>query len=83
MSRIGKNPVPVPAGVTIEVSGQNVKANGKLGQLALVVHDEVSVTLEEGVNGGKQVRLTKHLLQQARFERLAIGAGAQGFYGFS
>ncbi|NCC21026.1 MAG: 50S ribosomal protein L6 [Alphaproteobacteria bacterium] len=57
MSRIGKNPVPVPQGVTVEVNGQDVAAKGKLGSLALRVHDDVSVTLEDGANGGKQVRL--------------------------
>jgi large subunit ribosomal protein L6 len=57
MSRIGKNPVPVPDGVTVEVSGQDVKVGGKLGQLALRVHDEVSVALEDAEGGAKQVRL--------------------------
>jgi large subunit ribosomal protein L6 len=57
MSRIGKNPVPVPEGVTVEVSGQDVSAKGKLGNLALRVHDDVSVTLEDDAEGRKQVRL--------------------------
>lgn len=57
MSRIGKNPVPVPQGVEVAVDGQNVKAKGKLGELKLVVHDDVSVALEDGEGGGKQVRL--------------------------
>lgn len=48
MSRIGKNPVAVPAGVTLDVQGQKVKAKGKLGELALVVHPEVSVKMEDG-----------------------------------
>ena len=56
MSRIGKNPVPVPEGVTVEVAGQDVKANGKLGNLSVRIHDDVSVTLEE-IDGKKQVRL--------------------------
>jgi large subunit ribosomal protein L6 len=56
MSRIGKNPVPVPEGVTVEVNGQDVKAKGKLGELYLRIHDEVSVALEDG-ESGKVVRL--------------------------
>lgn len=44
MSRIGKAPVNAPDGVTIDVSGQDVKVKGSKGELSLVVHDEVSVT---------------------------------------
>ena len=43
MSRIGKNPVTVPDGVTVEVSGQRVTARGKLGELSATVADEVEV----------------------------------------
>ena len=43
MSRVGKNPVSIPAGVTIELKGQHLKAKGKRGELQLMVHDDVSV----------------------------------------
>jgi large subunit ribosomal protein L6 len=43
MSRVGKNPVAIPAGVTIDLKGQHLKAKGKRGELQLVVHDDVSV----------------------------------------
>jgi len=46
MSRVGKNPVPIPAGVTIELKGQHLKAKGKRGELQLTVHDDVSVAKE-------------------------------------
>lgn len=46
MSRVGKNPVVIPAGVTIELKGQHLKAKGKRGELQLVVHDDVSVARE-------------------------------------
>jgi large subunit ribosomal protein L6 len=48
MSRIGKKPVPVPAGVTANVEGQTVKMKGPKGALHFVVPDEVSVKLEDG-----------------------------------
>ena len=32
MSRVGKNPVAIPAGVTIELKGQHLKAKGKRGE---------------------------------------------------
>jgi len=61
MSRIGKAPVIVPEGVEITLDGQTVKAKGKLGELTLNVHGDVTVafedvTPEEG-NAYKQVVL--------------------------
>lgn len=46
MSRIGKKPVPVPAGVTATVDGQKVVAKGPKGELFFVANDEVQVKLE-------------------------------------
>lgn len=48
MSRIGKKPVPVPAGVTASVEGQTVTAKGPKGELRFVVNEEVIVKLEDG-----------------------------------
>ncbi len=48
MSRIGKKPVQVPAGVTASVSGQTVSAKGPKGELNFVVNDEVLVKMEGG-----------------------------------
>jgi large subunit ribosomal protein L6 len=47
MSRIGKKPVPVPAGVTATVEGQKVTAKGPKGELFFVVGDDVVVKLDE------------------------------------
>jgi large subunit ribosomal protein L6 len=47
MSRIGKNPVPIPDGVTVNVSGQEVSAKGKLGELSVEVAPEVEVALAD------------------------------------
>jgi large subunit ribosomal protein L6 len=57
MSRIGKYPVAIPAGVEVQINGQNVKTKGKLGELSLTVHDDVAVALVEE-EGAKLVRLT-------------------------
>lgn len=54
MSRIGKKPVSLPAGVEVQVNGQEVKAKGKLGELTLDVHEEVSVELSEVANDAGQ-----------------------------
>ena len=47
MSRIGKKPISVPAGVTASVEGQTVKAKGPKGELSYLVNDEVLVKMEE------------------------------------
>ena len=49
MSRVGKNPVPIPAGVTVDVAGQMVKAKGKKGELSMRVADEIAVAKEGNV----------------------------------
>jgi len=49
MSRIGKNPVQVPDGVSVEVKGQNVSAKGKLGELSASFTNDVVITLDGNV----------------------------------
>ncbi len=46
MSRIGKNPVPIPQGVTVEVSGTTLTCKGKLGTLKLPISAEVTAAVE-------------------------------------
>lgn len=58
MSRIGNKPVEVPEGVEVTLDGQALKAKGKLGELELNVHDEVSVKLESVANDdGKESKI--------------------------
>jgi large subunit ribosomal protein L6 len=47
MSRIGKNPITVPADVTVEVTDALVTVKGKLGQLSQEYSD-VTIKLEDG-----------------------------------
>lgn len=46
MSRIGKLPVTVPAGVTVKVEGNKVSVKGPKGELSRTIHPEMSVKLE-------------------------------------
>jgi len=48
MSRIGKNPVTIPQGVTVEVAGQTLTCKGKLGTLKLPLSSEVTAAVESG-----------------------------------
>ena len=51
MSRVGKKPVPVPAGVTARIEGQSVAVKGAKGELHFTVPDEVSVAMgEDGIS---------------------------------
>ena len=54
MSRIGRLPIDIPAGVTVSIDGTNVTVNGKLGTLTQDVDKTISVKVE-----GNQVVLTR------------------------
>lgn len=47
MSRIGRLPIQIPAGVTVAIDGQNVAVKGPKGELSLVVANPIEVALEE------------------------------------
>ena len=47
MSRIGRLPIDVPAGVTISVDGREVAVKGPKGELTLTVASPIEVAVEE------------------------------------
>ncbi|MBC9785268.1 50S ribosomal protein L6 [Heliobacillus mobilis] len=47
MSRIGRKPVPIPAGVTVTIDGNVVAVKGPKGQLSRELHKDMTVTVEE------------------------------------
>jgi large subunit ribosomal protein L6 len=48
MSRIGKNPVAIPEGVSVELSGQTLTVKGRNATLSLVVSNDVTTTIADG-----------------------------------
>ncbi|MCB0443853.1 MAG: 50S ribosomal protein L6 [Flavobacterium sp.] len=80
MSRIGKNPIAIPAGVTVEVNEGVVTAKGKLGQLTQDFSD-VSVKIEDGqviverTSDHKDHR-SKHGLYRALINNMINGVSA-------
>ena len=48
MSRIGKKPVPVPAGVTPSIDKGIISVKGPKGTLTMPMRDEISYTIEDG-----------------------------------
>jgi large subunit ribosomal protein L6 len=80
MSRIGKKPVPVPAGVKVNVSGRAVTVEGKLGKLEYTHRPEIGVKMTDD---GKAVVCTRssedrairayHGLTRALLNNMMIG----------
>lgn len=46
MSRIGKRPIPVPAGVTVAIDGNKLTVKGPRGELSRTLSDEMELTHE-------------------------------------
>ncbi len=64
MSRIGRMPIEVPAGVTVSIDGQHVSVKGPKGELALTVAEPIHVSLEDNqvvVTRPNEERLSKSL----------------------
>lgn len=49
MSRIGKQPIPVPAGVDVTIDGSRVTVKGPKGTLQHTVVEPITVSKEDGV----------------------------------
>ena len=49
MSRIGKMPIPVPAGVDVKIDGSTVTVKGPKGTLTRTVHNNITVAVNDGV----------------------------------
>lgn len=47
MSRIGKQPIPVPSGVDVTIDGQQVSVKGPKGTLEMTVADPITVARNE------------------------------------
>ena len=49
MSRIGKLPIHVPAGVTVTIKDNVVTVKGPKGELVQAVNPDIQVAIEDGV----------------------------------
>ncbi|HEX9580689.1 MAG TPA: 50S ribosomal protein L6 [Gemmatimonadales bacterium] len=54
MSRVGKRPVPLPAGVSVAVAGTLVSVKGPKGELQRSLHPEMAITVD-----GPRVAVTR------------------------
>ncbi len=83
MSRIGRQPVPVPKGVDVAISGHHVKIKGPLGEIERTFHPEMEVSLEEGELRVQRPSDSKpsralHGLTRALLNNMVIGV-SEGF----
>lgn len=78
MSRIGKNPVAIPAGVTVEAKDAVLTVKGPLGTLTQAYDPNIIVAVEGGVatltraNDEKETR-AKHGLYRALLNNMVVG----------
>ena len=82
MSRIGKSPIAIPAGVTVEVKDAVVTVKGKLGELTQEYSD-IAVKVEDGQviversSDAKDLR-SKHGLYRSLINNMIVGV-SEGF----
>jgi large subunit ribosomal protein L6 len=82
MSRIGKNPVTVPSGVTVDITDGLITVKGKLGQLTQEFSD-VTIKIEEGQviverSSDHKDQRAKHGLYRSLINNMINGV-AEGF----
>jgi len=47
MSRIGRQPIEIPSGVTVEIKGSDISVSGPKGKLSVSVRPEIEVKLKD------------------------------------
>ena len=83
MSRIGKLPITIPAGVTAEIKDDVITVKGKLGELSQKINNHVLVEIEDGQihvkpNDNEAEAGAKHGLYRALIANLVKGV-SEGF----
>ena len=81
MSRIGKKPIEIPAGVKVSVSGETVAVEGKGGKLSIALPPHVAVEVKENqvlVSQTDEVREAgaMHGLARSLINNMVIGVSA-------
>ncbi|MFQ5933083.1 MAG: 50S ribosomal protein L6 [Dehalococcoidia bacterium] len=49
MSRVGKQPIPLPSSVKVQIDGSGITVTGPKGELSATFHPDLTTTLEDGV----------------------------------
>lgn len=72
MSRIGREPVALPQGVTVTVVNNNVTVKGPKGELAMPVHPQITIEVEGNVALVKRAADTQELRAQHGLHRALL-----------
>ncbi|OYY88701.1 MAG: 50S ribosomal protein L6 [Sphingomonas sp. 28-66-16] len=83
MSRIGKKPVTMPAGVTATIDGGQISVKGPKGTLTMPLFEDISYALEDGAISVKPANDTKRArafwgMQRTMVQNLVTGV-SDGF----
>ncbi len=83
MSRIGRAPITVPAGVEVKVDGNHITVKGPKGQLERDIAHGITVELEEGVlhvkrSGDSKMERSLHGLTRTLIHNMVVGV-TEGF----
>jgi len=83
MSRIGKQPIPLPSGVTTQIDGSTVRVKGPKGELSRAFPSAVHFVEEDGVlsverKGDEQSDRALHGLSRALLANMVTGV-SDGF----
>ncbi|NTW70713.1 MAG: 50S ribosomal protein L6 [Eubacteriaceae bacterium] len=81
MSRIGRMPVVVPAGVTVAIDGSNVTVKGPKGELSKTFHSDINIEQEAGQllvtrPSDKKEHRSLHGLTRALLNNMVVGVSA-------
>jgi large subunit ribosomal protein L6 len=83
MSRIGKQPIPIPDGVEVKVDGLIVSVKGPRGQLSQDISELIAVEIEDGqllvstLNESREAR-SYHGLYRTLISNMVVGV-SEGF----
>lgn len=83
MSRIGKAPISIPSGTTVEIKSNIISVKGKLGELSQEIKGGIQVIIEDGVikfsrPSDKKEYRSLHGLYRALTNNMIIGV-SEGF----
>ncbi|MGI9517773.1 MAG: 50S ribosomal protein L6, partial [Pirellulaceae bacterium] len=80
MSRVGQKPVPVPAGVTVNLNGKDLTVEGPKGKLSYSVRPEIDIEIDGDANAVQVTRKNNaresrayHGLTRALINNMVLG----------
>ncbi len=81
MSRVGKAPIQIPNGVSIDIAGSTVAVKGPKGELKRTLHPEMAITLDDGVlsvtrPSDSRTHRSLHGLTRALLNNMVTGVSA-------